>query len=110
ILGYGDLLLARLPEGDPLRRHSEEIRRAGERASALTRQLLAFSRKQVLLSEVVDPNALIGELETMMRRLAGERIELDLQLGSQSHVVVDPGQLEQVVVNLVLNARDAMLR
>jgi two-component system, cell cycle sensor histidine kinase and response regulator CckA len=108
ILGYGDLLLARLPEGDPLRRHSEEIRRAGERASALTRQLLAFSRKQVLLSEVVDPNALIGEIATMMRRLAGERIEVDLSLASTAHVLFDPGQLEQVVVNLVLNARDAM--
>jgi PAS domain S-box-containing protein len=110
ILGYGDLLLARLPEGDPLRRHSEEIRRAGERASALTRQLLAFSRKQVLLSEVVDPNALIRDLETMMGRLAGERIDLELELASKGHVVVDPGQLEQVVVNLVLNARDAMPR
>jgi PAS domain S-box-containing protein len=110
ILGYGDLLLARLPEGDPLRRHSEEIRRAGERASALTRQLLAFSRKQVLLAEVVDPNALVSGLETMMRRLAGERIEVALALASQGHVMVDPGQFEQVVVNLVLNARDAMPR
>ncbi len=110
ILGYGDLLLARLPEGDPLRRHSEEIRRAGERASALTRQLLAFSRKQVLLSEIVDPNVLVRGLETMTRRLAGERIQIALDLAAQGHVLVDPGQFEQVVVNLVLNARDAMPR
>ncbi len=110
VLGYGDLLLARLPEGDPLRRHAQEIRHAGERASTLTRQLLAFSRKQVLVSEVVDLNAMIGQLETMLRRLAGERVELALDLSCLGHVVADPGQLEQVLINLVLNARDAMPR
>ncbi len=110
ILGYGDLLLARLPEADPLRRHSEEIRRAAERASALTRQLLAFSRKQVLMAEVVELNALIRELETMLRRLVGERVELELALDCLGCVIADPGQLEQVLINLVLNSRDAMPR
>jgi PAS domain S-box-containing protein len=111
ILGYGDLLLARLPDGDPLRRHAEEIRKAAERASSLTRQLLAFSRKQVLVPEVVDLNALLSDLETMLRRLVGERIELALELGAGlDRVLADPGQIEQVVINLVLNARDAMPR
>jgi PAS domain S-box-containing protein len=109
INGYSDLTLRRLPEGDPLRRNVEEVRRAGERAAGLTRQLLAFSRKQVLQPVVLDLNAVIAEMGRMLQRLIGEDVELrttlDPQLGS---VVADPGQIEQVIMNLAVNARDAM--
>ena len=109
ILGYSDLLLETLPDDD-LRRHDvEEIRRAGQSAESLTRQLLAFSRKQILEPVVLDLNALIGHLDPMVRRLIGEDIQvvapLDRELGQ---VRADPGQIEQIIVNLAVNARDAM--
>jgi two-component system, cell cycle sensor histidine kinase and response regulator CckA len=93
----------------PIRSDLEEIASAAERAGALTRQLLAYSRRQVLQPRVIDPNAVVAEMELMLRRLIGEHIEIDLDLGAGvGRVRVDRGQLEQVIVNLALNARDAM--
>jgi two-component system cell cycle sensor histidine kinase/response regulator CckA len=109
ISGYSDLLLHRLPEYSTLRRDVEEIRKAGDRAAALTHQLLAFSRRQVLQPKVLDLNAVVTNMGQMLRRLVGEDIALSTDLSpSLSRVNVDPGQIEQVIVNLALNARDAM--
>ena len=109
ISGYSDLLLHRLPDYSTLRRDVEEIRKAGDRAAALTRQLLAFSRRQVLQPKVLDLNTVVAKMEPMLRRLIGEKIELSTVLSpSLSRVKADPGQIEQVIVNLAVNARDAM--
>ncbi len=109
INGYGELMLSHLRPEDPTRRLVQGILEAGERAAALTRQLLAFSRKQTVEPRVLDLNQLIHEQVRMLDRLIGEHIELrtrpDPTLAS---VRADPGQLEQVVMNLVVNARDAM--
>jgi PAS domain S-box-containing protein len=109
IAGYSDLLLADLEAGDPKRQDVEEIRAATERAAALTRQLLAFSRKQVLQTRVVDLNAVVKVLEKMLRRLIGEDVRLAFTPGAGLDAVrVDPGQVEQMILNLAVNARDAM--
>ncbi|HWS15862.1 MAG TPA: PAS domain S-box protein [Candidatus Methylomirabilis sp.] len=109
ISGYSDLLLHRLPAYSTLRRDVEEIRRAGDRAAGLTRQLLAFSRRQVLQPKVLDLNTVVTTMEQMLRRLIGEDIELSTDLSpSLGPVKADPGQIEQVIVNLAVNARDAM--
>ena len=109
ILGNCDLLLEELPAGGLQRRGVEEIQKAAERATALTRQLLAFSREQALELKVLDLNAVVAGMHRMLERLVGERIELILAPGpGLGRVRVDPGQLEQVVLNLVVNARDAM--
>lgn len=109
IIGYSDLVLDALGEGHGARRDAEEILRAAERAGGLTRQLLAFSRRQVLQPEPVDLNAIVADIDRMMRRLIGENIEVvTLQDGELRPIVADPGQIEQVLVNLVVNARDAM--
>jgi two-component system cell cycle sensor histidine kinase/response regulator CckA len=109
IRGYGDLLLEELGEDDARRHDVEEIRAAADRATALTRQLLAFSRKQVLQVRVLDLNAVIRTLEKMLRRLIGEDIRLAFTLADDVGTVrTDPGQIEQVILNLVVNARDAM--
>ncbi len=107
IKGYSDMLLdSASPESRP---HLEEIKRAGDRASALTRQLLAFSRKQILEPQVLDPNQTVRNMVKMLRVLIGEDIELVTSLSDQiGRVQADPGQLEQVVMNLAVNARDAM--
>lgn len=111
ISGYSDLGLRKLGEGDPLRRNLEEIKKASGRASSLTRQLLAFSRKQMLQAKVIDLNAIVGEMDRMLRRLIGEDIDLVTLLEPSScQVKADPGQIEQVVLNLAVNARDAMPR
>ena len=108
ITGYCELLLRRAP-ADPIARYATEIRRAAEAASGLTRQLLAFSRKQVLQPRVVDLNAVIRAAEDMLRRVIGEDIELVTVLAPGSATVrADPVQLEQVILNLAVNARDAM--
>jgi PAS domain S-box-containing protein len=117
IQGYAELLAERLrkplPE-DPealveIRQDLEEIRRAAERASSLTAQLLAFSRKQVLEKTVLDLNHQVGQVDRMLRRLIGEDIVLSTELAPDlQHVEADPSQLEQVIVNLAVNARDAM--
>lgn len=109
ISGYSDLLLSELPEEDPSRDSLEEIKKAGERAAGLTRQLLAFSRNQVLAPDILDLNAVIGECESMLRRVLAEDIELNLELADDlGRVLADPSQLGQVLLNLVVNARDAM--
>ncbi len=112
IRGYAELLLARqLDDDDPLRQELEHIQKAGERASVLTRQLLAFSRKQAAQPEVLNLNDVVTNVEKMLERLLGEDIHivavLDPALGQ---VRVDPGQMEQIIVNLAVNARDAMPR
>jgi len=109
ITGYADLLLEDLGPKDPRRQDAEEIHRAADRAAGLTRQLLAFSRQQVLQPRVVDVNKLVSELEKMLRRLLGEDVKLATALSPiVGRVRADPGQLEQVIMNLAVNARDAM--
>jgi signal transduction histidine kinase len=111
ILSYGSLVLGELKPGDPIRSDIEEIHRAGERAAEMTRQLLAFSRKQMLQPRVVDLNRLIGGMDKMLRRLLGADIHLSLLTAPKlRNVFVDPSQAEQIVMNLVVNARDASPR
>jgi signal transduction histidine kinase/ActR/RegA family two-component response regulator len=99
-----------LPEGHPSRADAVEILEAGGRAGSLTRQLLAFSRRQQLAPEVLEVAATVRELTRMLRRLLGERVELVVICRAPGTVLADPGQLEQVIVNLAVNARDAMPR
>ena len=109
ITGHADLLLEDLGHHDPRRADVDEIRRSAERAAGLTRQLLAFSRQQVLQPKVVDLNALVLDMDKLLRRLIGEDVELATVLDpTLGRVTADPGQLEQVIVNLAVNARDAM--
>jgi signal transduction histidine kinase/CheY-like chemotaxis protein len=109
ISGYSELLLGRLGPGEPMRAELVEIHRAGERAADLTRQLLAFSRIQVLEPRRLDLNVEVREAASMLRRLIGEAIELVLDLDpALGTVEADPGQLHQVILNLAVNARDAM--
>jgi PAS domain S-box-containing protein len=109
ILGYSELLAADLKDGDPLRADLGEIKGAGLRAVDLTRQLLAFSRQQVLEPKIVDLSQIIRGLERMLGRLIGEDVELvAICAPAPAKIVVDPGQMEQVIMNLVVNARDAM--
>jgi PAS domain S-box-containing protein len=109
INGYADLALMQVDRSSPERDGIEEIRKAGERAASLTRQLLVFSRGQPVKLEVMDLNKIVANFEKMLRRLIGEDIELVTILASESlHVRVDVGQIEQVIMNLAVNARDAM--
>jgi nitrogen-specific signal transduction histidine kinase len=109
IRGYSQLSLSEVRDGDPLKRNIEEVQRAAERAMDLTRQLLAFSRRQVMDMKVLDLNAIIKDLSRMLRYIIGEDIELITALAENlGRVKTDPGQIEQVILNLVVNARDAM--
>ena len=109
ILGSTELLLAATPPFDPRREDLQEIGRAAHRAAGLVRQLLAYSRKQVLQPRLVNLNAIVHEMGAMLRRVVGEQIALQLHLDpSLGDVIADPGQLEQVIANLGVNARDAM--
>jgi len=109
ITGYSQLILNTLAPTDPNRSSAEQIMKASDRAATLTSQLLAFSRRQVLQPKVLDLNRLTTGLSTMLRRLIGEDIDLRLELRQDlGQVNADPGQIEQVLMNLVVNARDAM--
>jgi two-component system cell cycle sensor histidine kinase/response regulator CckA len=109
ITGYSDFLLAGRQPDDPVRHDVEEIRLAADRASLLTRQLLAFGRKQARHPRVVDLNASVREVSTMLARLIGDDLALEMRLSPEgAAVLADAGQLQQVVMNLAVNARDAM--
>ncbi|MEP6765198.1 MAG: ATP-binding protein [Gemmatimonadaceae bacterium] len=109
VLGYSELLVADLKPGDPLRADIEEIRNAGLRAADLTRQLLAFSRQQVLKPSIVDLAEVVGGMENMLRRLIGDSVELvTVCAPSVGRICIDRGQIEQVIMNLAVNGRDAM--
>jgi len=109
IAGYAEALLNDAATAPAMKDDLTQISRAAEQAATLTRQLLAFSRRQVLNPEVLDLNARISELEKMLRRLIGENIVLEVQLSAKPALIkVDPGQIEQVILNLVVNARDAI--
>ena len=109
IKGYSQLSSFELKEGDPLRVNIDEIQNAAERAASLTRQLLAFSRRQVMEMKVLDLNTLLRDLEKMLRRVIGEDIEMVIQLAEDlGRVRADVGQIEQVIMNLAVNAKDAM--
>ena len=109
ITGYSELLLADLAADDRRREDVEEIRTATQRAAALTRQLLAFSRRQVLQVKVLDLNVVVRTLDRMLRRLIGEDVSLEVALSDGLGAVrADPAQMEQIIMNLAVNARDAM--
>jgi nitrogen-specific signal transduction histidine kinase/CheY-like chemotaxis protein len=109
IKGYSQLSLMELKESDPLKRNIEEIRKAADRASDLTRQLLAFSRRQILEMKVLDLNSIVRDVDEMLLRIIGEDIELvTLLAGDLGRVKTDRGEIEQVIMNLAVNARDAM--
>ena len=109
IKGYSQLSSIELKEGDPLRGNIDEIQNATDRAASLTRQLLAFSRRQVMEMKVLDLNTLLRDLEKMLRRVIGEDIEMVIQLAEDlGRVRADVGQIEQVIMNLAVNGRDAM--
>jgi two-component system cell cycle sensor histidine kinase/response regulator CckA len=111
INGYSSLALQRLEDGHPIKSYLEEVKKAGDRAANLTRQLLAFGRKQILQPLALNLNSVVADMNKMLRRLIGEDIVLTAKLGSDiGKVMADPGQIEQVLVNLIVNARDAMPR
>ena len=109
IKGHSDLLLDRMDPAEPLRGSSQQIAKAADRAAALTRQLLIFSRKQVLQPQILDLNATVSEMGKLLRRLVREDIEFSFRSGaSLGRLKADPGQIEQVIMNLVVNSCDAM--
>jgi two-component system, cell cycle sensor histidine kinase and response regulator CckA len=109
INGYTEVLLEQLDKSSPMHHKVQSIQQAADRAATLTRQLLAFSRKQLLELKVIDVNRVIGDMERLLRPLIGENIELVTRLSTQTgHTRADAGQLEQVIMNLVVNAKDAM--
>jgi two-component system, cell cycle sensor histidine kinase and response regulator CckA len=111
IIGYSEALLQKIGVNDPMREAIDEIEKAGQRAAALTQQLLAFSRKQVLEPKILNLNSIVADVEKMLRRLIGEDVELEIIPDSALGTVkADWGQIEQVILNLAVNARDAMPR
>lgn len=109
IIGFSELSLLKLPENDPLVEYLNIIKNSGEKAKQLTRQLLAFSRKQLLEKKPVDLNKTINDMQMVLSRMIGEDISLEIKTDiSAKKVLVDPGQLDQILMNLVVNARDAM--
>jgi PAS domain S-box-containing protein len=111
VSGYCELLLMKMPQTEPLRSDVQEILKAQRQGASLTRQLLAFSRKQILEPKVFDLNVTVSNLENMLQRLIGEDIELTIVTSRNAAMVeADPGQIEQVIMNLAVNSRDAMPR
>ena len=111
ITGYSELLRKHLTPQDPGRKRLEQIQKAADRAATLTHQLLAFSRKEVIQPEVLDLNDVVGDIEKMLDRLIGEDVRLVMTLGRDLGCVrADRGQIDQVIMNLAVNARDAMPR
>jgi two-component system cell cycle sensor histidine kinase/response regulator CckA len=109
IKGYGQISIDELKEGDPLKANLREIHKAAERAAALTRQLLAFSRRQIMEMKILNINGILADIEKMLRRIIGEDIQLVTVLAEDvGSVKSDPGQIEQVILNLAVNAKDAM--
>jgi two-component system, cell cycle sensor histidine kinase and response regulator CckA len=109
IQGYADLLAERIPAGEPLRRNAEQIQMAAQRATSLTRQLLAFSRKQMLAPKVLSIQTVVSDMEKILRRLIGEDVALETSSAPDLWLVkADRSQIEQVILNLAVNARDAM--
>jgi two-component system cell cycle sensor histidine kinase/response regulator CckA len=109
INGYSEVMLGQMKPENPHQKYVNEIKKAGDRAASLTRQLLAFSRRQVLMPQVLDLNQVIANVHTMLKRLIGENIDLvAVQGDGLGQVKADPGQMEQVLLNLAINARDAM--
>jgi two-component system cell cycle sensor histidine kinase/response regulator CckA len=109
IIGYADLLISELRPQDPKREYVEEIRKAGERAAALVQQLLGFSRKQMIAPKVLDLNVALSDSQKLLRRVIGEDVRLDvIESDEPINVLIDPVQIDQILVNLVVNARDAM--
>ena len=107
--GRSYLLLSQLPAGHAMRRDLLLIQQTGERAAALTRQLLAFSRKQTLAPAVIDLSEIVSGMRTLLERVLGEDVDLIMDLDSSpGYITADPGQLEQVMLNMAVNARDAM--
>jgi two-component system cell cycle sensor histidine kinase/response regulator CckA len=109
IQGYADLLTDRLAAGDPLRRNAEQIQTASQRATSLTRQLLAFSRKQMLAPKIISIQSIFADMEKILRRLIGEDIQMETSSAPDVGLIkADRSQIEQVILNLAVNARDAM--
>jgi two-component system, cell cycle sensor histidine kinase and response regulator CckA len=109
ITGYCELMMIKIGEGNPLLQDLQEVSKSADRAAGLTRQLLAFSRRQILQPKVLEIDTLVPEMDKMLRRLIGEDIDLVTILGADAgKVKFDPGQIEQVIANLVINSRDAM--
>jgi PAS domain S-box-containing protein len=109
ILGYSEMILTMIPEEDPLHAEIQEISKAGKRAASLTQQLLAFSRKQVIMPRTIDLNAVVKEAQKMLDRLIGEHIRLVFRLDPDLGLIkADPHQIDQVLLNLAVNSRDAM--
>src|SRR5205085_1173914 len=111
IIGYCELLLSTMPAGERSRAQIEQIKKAGEKAAGLTRQLLAFSRKQVLVPEVFDLNVTVTGMVQMLRRIINKNVEIVTRLSPSLPLIkADPGQVEQIIMNLAVNAQDAMPR
>ena len=109
IAGYSDLITLNLSPDSPLLKYTEEIRHASNRAAGLTRQLLIFSRKQLVRPDVIDPNDAVKDLNILLRRLIDPKIKITIIRGEHTgRVKADSGHIGQVLLNLVLNARDAM--
>lgn len=108
IMGHAELIKHTMPASAPAANHAEIILESAQRAAELTRQLLAYGRRQVLMPRAFDLNASVDTMRRLLERLIGDQIELDTRLDAEHAVYSDPGQIEQVILNLVLNARDAM--